>query len=270
MDFKINVNTSSLGNLNSSSNSRIKGRLNVPSSEDSVSFEDAAASDSNLETYNKSAVATPTRKDLGSIENAISKAESAAGEIEALASRRLELANLAEDQPAVSDYARDLQDEADAIESEIERIRSSATYNGTNVLSGATYQYTDTESDTARTVSTAAFSSGVTGVSLDLQSESGVEDAIENSEASLSAIRSIGSSYSGAKSESIQIAVDEAVKTEDTNSESAEDALQKAQDIAASIASQLSSADPSSSQAAELIEAAASGLDPDRVRDLLA
>lgn len=272
MTFKIEPKTSFATPFGASGSQAPKIRISNAKDEESAVFESTPSEseqEENIEAYQKPKSNNAARLDLGSIQNAIENGQAALETIEELATKRLEITKLAEEQAPISAYSADLQAEADAIESEITRIKESANYNGISTIGGNTYQYSDTESNLTRSVSTANLGS-FSSVSADLGSEAGTETAVDDATNALAAVRSLSSSYNNASATAAAIVSD--VTAESQNTKASEDtsaALEKAQLLAAKLASEISSTLPDEARADDLIEAAASGLNPSRVYDLL-
>jgi hypothetical protein len=272
MTFKIEPKTSFATPFGTSGGQTPKIRIDNAKDEASAIFDSTqlqSQQEENTEGYQKSKATNAARLDLGSIQNAIENGQAALETIEELATKRLEITKLAAEQAPVSAYAADLQAEADAIESEIRRVKAAATYNGSSTIAGNTYQYSDSESDISRSVSTAnlgLFSAAVA----DLGSEAGIETAVDDATNALAAVRSLSSSYNNASSKATAIISDVTTETQRVSAtDDTSGALEKAQALAAKLASEISSTLPDEAQANDLIEAAASGLDPNRVYDLL-
>lgn len=209
-----------------------------------------------------------TKLSVSNLRNYVGTAKNAVDSIADLRTKQLELAKEAASSPQGA-RTEVLNEEAQTLQTEIERVRNSATFNNVNVLSEsrtltAKVGTGDNAKEVAVSVATSAVIASDPQVSLSSQDEA--DSAVSQLNGSLFAASNLGSSLISAEKKADDITdvketgspEDEPVRSED-----------KAREISEQIAMKLGSPLNSLEEVKNLIDASAGNLDPERVGSLL-
>jgi flagellin-like hook-associated protein FlgL len=266
MDFKINI---------SGSGSAQNGSLRIKTKEDASLAETLKSKkslDANSNIPAKSAgsqdAATLT---ISNLKNYVDTAKNAVESIGSLRATQLKLAKEASSSPQDS-RSEDLNDEVQVLQDEIERVASSSTYNGIQVLGSARTLTAEIDqgSITSRgqAVSLGDASALSSDLSLDLSSQDSADSAIDSLEGAIFSTNSFSSSLDSAKNKIDSIG-SEAPPRGNTDSQLKVDSPREARDLSKDIAYQVGSPFQTEEEKQLIIEASTKNLDEDKVLKLL-
>lgn len=270
MDFKIDEQRTKVGAL-AEAGVRKLNTSNGELEDEFVTFtssDDKPASDEELKAYNKPSAATGDRFDLGAVKNALDILEASSEATEAAAEKRYELAKMAKYQPERSSQASKLQTESDSLQTEISRIQSAVSARGNPSV--FTYDVNKTQDRNA--VAAVPLSSSISAPSATLTTKTAATSALTNLDYAQGSIRVRTADISIARDKAEDFAkpnianekIPPVNEPEDTS-----EAVQKIQQLSNNVASQISAASGNEDESLRLIDAATSGLSPERVKELL-
>ena len=206
----------------------------------------------------------------GNIAQAVGTANDAIESITALREEQRELAALAYANPEVTATHSTYDELIGQISDEIQRISTSATYNGSSVLSGGTYELTDDSRAVNEVITTPSASSLTEAVTYNARSGAEALSTYDSLSSAVTSLRIFSADIGAAQSKAERLPEVSDKPIIETDPEPPPPLTEsEARKLAQKVAEQVGSAYGDGDATSELIEAAAGSLSAERVRGLL-
>lgn len=232
----------------------------------------APASEEDLVEFGKEDPSSGESLLISNIKSALSTANDAIDKISELKIRQLELAREGESLPSYTARHDQLEEENENLRNEITTIESTAKYNGNNVISqNATYNVTRQEGEIRNAIATGRISLTDDAGNVSLASSSASSSAISSYEGDIFGLHSSKAGYSSAEKKASNVipAPKEEISEVKEDNPDALASVEEAQALAREVAEKLGAARGDEESVSRYIDAATSGLELDKVKDLL-